>query len=140
MLLRMLRCGECCCECRKDPNNAGAAAAANAGTNVMWRMVDPRRSPGCCCCCCCRVLNKISNQSINQDVEYTYSRVVFYGNESSLMVMNILAFTTCDLWFGNTLLSAMLTYFLELAVVWARKSFGSTNLAHKTMVDERFLI
>ena len=74
------------------------------------------------------------------DEEYTYDNVLMYGHEQDLMLMNILMFTTADLWFGNTLLSAFLTFGLELLVMYLRASSGQTNMAHKTMVDERFLI
>lgn len=61
------------------------------------------------------------------------------GNEWDLILLNILTYSVCDLWWGSSALSLLLTYLLDTFLVLLRRYFGERNMALKTMVDERFL-
>lgn len=61
------------------------------------------------------------------------------GNEWDLILLNILTYSVCDLWFGSTALSILLTYLLDKLLVIVRAYFGERNIALKTSIDERFL-
>jgi len=62
------------------------------------------------------------------------------GNEGDLLLFNILTYSVCDIWFSNTAVSLLLTFLMEMIVVTIRRHYGQSNIASKTMVDERFLI
>ena len=100
------------------------------------------------------------------DPEYEYCNVLFLGCEIQLLVLNILAYSTFDLWFGNVAVSILLTYLLELLLVTVRQNWGEVItafnfhtiarnslisrrstlfilqmiLSRKTLIDGRFLI
>lgn len=49
-------------------------------------------------------------------------------------------FGVIDLWTNNHAVSALVTYFLERALVALRRHYGSKRLARTTLVDPRFLL
>ena len=57
-----------------------------------------------------------------------------------MLLLNILSYSVCDLWFSNTAVSIIFTYIVNEVVVRIRGYLGQLNIAAKTMVDERFLI
>lgn len=74
------------------------------------------------------------------DPEHKFTRVLFLGIETELVVLNVLTFAISDMWFQNSVTSGLLTYLLEKGLSHFRSHFGKVNMADKTMVDERFLI
>jgi len=74
------------------------------------------------------------------DRDFEYARVLFYGREIDLLLMNVLAYCLFDLWFGNTAVSVLLTYLLDFAFVQMRRRLGLANVANKTLIDSRFLL
>jgi len=73
------------------------------------------------------------------DTEARFEQVLFRGVETDLLIFNILTFAVCDLWFGNTLVSAFLTVLVNELLNYVRLSWGVDNIAAKTLVDDRFL-
>lgn len=73
------------------------------------------------------------------DTEARFESVLFRGVEMDLLIFNMLTFAVCDLWFGNTLVSAFLTVLVNELVNYVRVSWGTSNIAAKTLVDDRFL-
>jgi meckelin len=63
-----------------------------------------------------------------------------YGNEHDMILFNILTCSVCDLWFGDTVTSILLTYLLMEFIMLFRRSYGHDNLGSKTLVDSRFLL
>ena len=63
-----------------------------------------------------------------------------YGNEHDMILFNILTYSVCDLWFGDTVTSILLTYLLMEFIMLFRRSYGHDNLGSKTLVDSRFLL
>jgi hypothetical protein len=63
-----------------------------------------------------------------------------YGNEDGMILFNILTYSVCDLWFGDTVISILLTYLLMEFIMLFRRSYGHDNLGSKTLVDSRFLL
>ena len=70
----------------------------------------------------------------------SFTNMLLYGVEWSLLVFDILFFAIVDLASTNFTLAAVLTYFADAVIVEVRDSLGKKNLARKTLVDERFLI
>uniref|UniRef100_A0A3B3XH50 Transmembrane protein 67 n=1 Tax=Poecilia mexicana TaxID=48701 RepID=A0A3B3XH50_9TELE len=71
---------------------------------------------------------------------HSFSNVLFYGNEATLLIFDILFFCVVDLGSQNFVLAAVLTYLQQMIFRFIRNTLGRRNLANKTLVDQRFLI
>ncbi|XP_030605522.1 meckelin isoform X2 [Archocentrus centrarchus] len=74
------------------------------------------------------------------DEAHTFSNVLYYGNEATLLIFDTLFFCVVDLGSQSFVLAAVLTYVQQVIFRLLRNSLGQKNLVNKTMVDERFLI
>jgi len=71
----------------------------------------------------------------------SFTSILLYGQEWSLLLFNLLLFLIVDWLSGwNAILAGFIAYMAEIIITSVRDSFGKKNLAEKTMVDERFLI
>ena len=68
-----------------------------------------------------------------------YTKCLFLGREWELMVMNILAYTTFDMWLGSTASSVLLTWLLDWSFTYVRGTYGSAVITSKCLIDDRFL-
>uniref|UniRef100_G1PN92 Transmembrane protein 67 n=1 Tax=Myotis lucifugus TaxID=59463 RepID=G1PN92_MYOLU len=76
----------------------------------------------------------------NVDDGYSFSSVLYYGNEATLLIYDLLFFCVVDLACQNFILAAFLTYLQQEVFKFIRNIVGQNNLASKTLVDQRFLI
>ncbi|XP_007537462.1 meckelin [Erinaceus europaeus] len=74
------------------------------------------------------------------DESYSFSNVLYYGNEATLLIFDLLFFCVVDLACQNFILAACLTYLQQEIFRFIRNTIGQKNLASKTLVDQRFLI
>ncbi|XP_038146935.1 meckelin isoform X1 [Cyprinodon tularosa] len=74
------------------------------------------------------------------DQAHSFSNVLFYGNEATLLIFDTLFFCVVDLGSQNFVLAAVLTYVQQMIFRFIRNTLGRRNLANKTLVDQRFLI
>ncbi|XP_055968653.1 meckelin [Sorex fumeus] len=74
------------------------------------------------------------------DESYSFSSVLYYGNEGVLLIFDLLFFCVVDLACQNFILAACLTYLQQEIFRFIRITVGQKNLASKTLVDQRFLI
>ncbi|KAM4600377.1 meckelin [Polymixia lowei] len=74
------------------------------------------------------------------DESHSFSDVLFYGNEATLLIFDTLFFCVVDLGSQSFVLAAVLTYVQQMIFRLVRHAIGRRNLANKTLVDERFLI
>ncbi|XP_075438837.1 meckelin isoform X2 [Ascaphus truei] len=74
------------------------------------------------------------------DETHSFSDVLFYGNESTLLIFDTLFFSIVDITSQNFVLAAILTYLQQEFFRLLRGAMGKKNLASKTLIDERFLI
>nr|XP_014697134.2 meckelin isoform X2 [Equus asinus] len=74
------------------------------------------------------------------DESYSFSSVLYYGNEATLLIYDLLFFCVVDLAYQNFILAAFLTYLQQEIFRFVRNTVGQKNLASKTLVDQRFLI
>ncbi|XP_028836341.1 meckelin-like isoform X2 [Denticeps clupeoides] len=74
------------------------------------------------------------------DESHSFSDVLFYGNEATLLIFDTLFFCVVDLGSQSFILAAVLTYLQQLVFRLIRDAVGQRNLAAKTLVDKRFLI
>uniref|UniRef100_A0A8D3BA20 Transmembrane protein 67 n=1 Tax=Scophthalmus maximus TaxID=52904 RepID=A0A8D3BA20_SCOMX len=74
------------------------------------------------------------------DEAHSFSDVLFYGNEATLLIFDTLFFCVVDLGSQSFVLAAVLTYVQQMIFRLIRNFFGRKNLVNKTLVDERFLI
>ncbi|KAJ8290988.1 hypothetical protein GJAV_G00019990 [Gymnothorax javanicus] len=74
------------------------------------------------------------------DEAHSFSDVLYYGNEATLLIFDTLFFCVVDLGSQSFVLAAALTYLEQLVFRWIRNSMGRRNLAAKTLVDKRFLV
>ncbi|GFR21022.1 hypothetical protein TNCT_281801, partial [Trichonephila clavata] len=69
----------------------------------------------------------------------SFSSVLFYGNESILLLFDVLLFSVIDIASSDYVLSMILTFVVAKAIQGLRRSAGRRNLVRKALVDERFL-
>ncbi|XP_041513183.1 meckelin isoform X2 [Microtus oregoni] len=74
------------------------------------------------------------------DEGHSFSSVLYYGNEATLLIFDLLFFCVVDLACQNFVLASFLTYLQQEIFRFIRNIVGQKNLATKTLVDERFLI
>ncbi|XP_043922225.1 meckelin [Protopterus annectens] len=74
------------------------------------------------------------------DEGHSFSEVLYYGNEPTLLIFDMLFFSLVDVATQNAVLAAVITYLQQQFFEMIRKAVGKKNLASKTLVDERFLI
>lgn len=74
------------------------------------------------------------------DESHSFSSVLYYGNEATLLIFDLLFFCVVDLACQNFILASFLTYLQQEIFRFIRNTVGQKNLATKTLVDERFLI
>ncbi|XP_017280448.1 meckelin [Kryptolebias marmoratus] len=74
------------------------------------------------------------------DESHSFSNVLFYGNEATLLIFDTLFFCVVDLGSQNFVLAAVLTYVQQTMFCFLRNSLGRKNLVNKMLVDQRFLI
>ena len=70
----------------------------------------------------------------------SFNSILFYGNEWTLMLFDLLMFAFVDSLAQDFVLAGVITYLVTKALIILRDSFGRKNLTRKTLVDERFLI
>lgn len=73
------------------------------------------------------------------DKNLRYTKCLFLGREWELMLMNILAYTTFDMWLGSTAYSILLTWLLDWTFTYVRGTYGTAIITSKTLIDDRFL-
>ncbi|KAL7984184.1 hypothetical protein Chor_002754 [Crotalus horridus] len=74
------------------------------------------------------------------DEGHSFSNILYYGNETTLLIFDMLFFAIVDMAAQNFVLAAVLTYLQQEIFRFIRNTVGQKNLASKTLVDERFLI
>nr|XP_016064611.1 PREDICTED: meckelin isoform X2 [Miniopterus natalensis] len=74
------------------------------------------------------------------DEGYSFSSVLYYGNEATLLIYDLLFFCVVDLACQSFVSAAFLTYLQQEIFRFIRNTVGQKNLASKTLVDQRFLI
>ncbi|TNN75672.1 Meckelin [Liparis tanakae] len=75
-----------------------------------------------------------------RDEAHSFSDVLFYGNEATLLIFDTLFFCVVDLGSQSFVLAAVLTSVQQMIFRLIRNTLGRKNLVSKTLVDERFLI
>uniref|UniRef100_UPI0037E7BDA2 meckelin n=1 Tax=Semicossyphus pulcher TaxID=241346 RepID=UPI0037E7BDA2 len=75
-----------------------------------------------------------------KDEAHSFSDLLFYGNEATLLIFDTLFFCVVDLGSQSFVLAAVLTYVQQMIFRLLRNALGKRNLVSKTMVDKRFLI
>ncbi|NXJ86503.1 MKS3 protein, partial [Trogon melanurus] len=92
-----------------------------------------------------RILGMEFMEPIDKSIFYndegnSFSDVLYYGNETTLLIFDILFFSVVDLASQSFVLAAILTYLQQEIFRFIRNTLGKKNLVSKTLVDERFLI
>lgn len=106
---------------------------------------------------------------LTADEAHSFSDLLYYGNEATLLIFDTLFFCVVDLGSQNFVLASVLTYVQQMVSIWCvysvlpvtvltracikkkkshslqifrliRNTLGRKNLVNKTLVDERFLI
>uniref|UniRef100_A0A2K5QQ76 Transmembrane protein 67 n=1 Tax=Cebus imitator TaxID=2715852 RepID=A0A2K5QQ76_CEBIM len=85
------------------------------------------------------MMNKFLGSFIDHE-GYSFSSVLYYGNEATLLIFDLLFFCVVDLACQNFILAAFLTYLQQEIFRYICNTVGQKNLASKTLVDQRFLI
>ncbi|XP_061531243.1 meckelin-like isoform X3 [Phycodurus eques] len=84
-------------------------------------------------------LEPIDRSIFYNDGAHSFSDVLFYGHESTLLSFDTLFFCVVDFACQNFVLAGLLTYIQQTMFQKIRAFFGRKNLVYKTQVDARFL-
>jgi len=74
------------------------------------------------------------------DPAASWTRCLLYGREYHLAIFEVLVFSVADVSLRSSFLAAAITYLVSLLIGAIRSSLGQSNLARKTLIDDRFLI
>ncbi|XP_078254537.1 meckelin [Rhinoraja longicauda] len=74
------------------------------------------------------------------DEKLSFTEVLYYGNEETLLIFDTLFFCIVDLATQNFIFASFLTYVQQKIFQFIRSTAGRKNLAAKTLIDERFLL
>jgi Meckelin (Transmembrane protein 67) len=74
------------------------------------------------------------------DFHNSFSRVLFCGIESNLVLFEMLMYSVIQACTQSTALAASITYAVTLVVRWLKKRFAENNIARKSLVDPHFLL
>uniref|UniRef100_A0A8C6X5E6 Transmembrane protein 67 n=1 Tax=Naja naja TaxID=35670 RepID=A0A8C6X5E6_NAJNA len=85
-------------------------------------------------------MEPIEKSIFYNDEGHSFSDILYYGNETTLLIFDMLFFAIVDMATQNFVLAAVLTYLQQEIFRFIRNTVGEKNLASKTLVDERFLI
>jgi len=75
-----------------------------------------------------------------KDRMMAFSNVLFYGNELSLFMLQVMMFTSIDMRLRNAAFSGPITYLIMWVLNYIRHQWGENNLSQKSLVDKKFLI
>lgn len=74
------------------------------------------------------------------DKFFNFVEVMFLGNETNLVILNILTIGLFDLWFNNTFVSLFLTYLIDLGLSKLRYAIAKASISRSNIIDTRFII
>ncbi|KAI5707858.1 hypothetical protein M8J77_011370 [Diaphorina citri] len=74
------------------------------------------------------------------DNGHSFDSVLFYGAEFSLFSLELMLFTCLLICSDSYLAAGLITIFVAKVIAYTRDLGGKSNLAKKTLIDERFLI
>ena len=66
--------------------------------------------------------------------------VIFRGAEWELLLWDMLVFSAVDISSGSPVVAALVTWLAATALAYIRIDWGRSNIARKTLVDDRFLV
>eukprot|EP00191_Tetraselmis_sp_GSL018_P009876 CAMPEP_0177615986 /NCGR_PEP_ID=MMETSP0419_2-20121207/23841_1 /TAXON_ID=582737 /ORGANISM="Tetraselmis sp., Strain GSL018" /LENGTH=849 /DNA_ID=CAMNT_0019113867 /DNA_START=777 /DNA_END=3326 /DNA_ORIENTATION=- len=69
-----------------------------------------------------------------------FGGILFYGNELSLFMLQVMIFTVIDLRAKSATFSGAITYLVMRLLSFVRDQWGKDNLSKKALIDRRFLI
>ena len=75
-----------------------------------------------------------------RDPNYGFQNTFFYGNEFTLIIMDIIIYLMWDMILKNTMIALFLSYLVHKFISWLRIFFGERNIAQKALIDDAFLI
>lgn len=75
-----------------------------------------------------------------RDNKHTFRRVFFYGHEATFVLFEMMLFTFVNIVSDDFVLAAIVTYIAVMAVERICSALGRSNVVHKTLVDQRFLM
>ena len=79
-------------------------------------------------------------ESPRKDAYNSFTDVLFYGNELSLFMMQVMVFACIDMRLRNAAFSGAITYMIMWTVGYLRTEWGKNNLSQKSLIDKKFLI
>jgi len=82
----------------------------------------------------------VENAVLYNDIKASFTDILFYGKEFMLMSFEILLIAIVDYISQNFVLAVIITYLIQNLFIFFRFYLSKSNLARKTLVDERFLI
>lgn len=76
----------------------------------------------------------------NDESGCSFCNVLFYGNEATLLIFEILLFTITDYIAQDFIIAAIVSYIILMILAKLRILLSGYNITKKTLVDSRFLI
>jgi hypothetical protein len=70
----------------------------------------------------------------------SFTNFLFYGNELSLFMLEVMLFTSVDMRLRSAAFSGPITYLIMWVLNYFRHRWGKHNLSEKSLIDSKFLI
>jgi len=74
------------------------------------------------------------------DRSMSFTNFLFYGNELSLFMLEVMLFTSVDMRLRSAAFSGPITYLIMWVLNYFRHRLGKHNLSEKSLIDSRFLM
>jgi meckelin len=74
------------------------------------------------------------------DDAHHYGEALMFGMDFDIFLLYVLLFAAIDSSLQNTYVSMIIVYCLEVVLAWYRSTEGESNVAIKSMIDQRFMI
>ena len=87
-----------------------------------------------------KTIAEMTESHFFKDEDQRFSSVVFYGIEKQLMIANVVVLSFFHFYTDSTIASLVIVYAFHLACNWMRERYGTSNIARKCIVDEKFLV
>jgi meckelin len=74
------------------------------------------------------------------DADYTFTSTILCGIEGDLILFLVQLYALCNILFDSILVATIVCYIVDRALCAFRAHWGQSNIAKKTLLQERFLI
>lgn len=68
-----------------------------------------------------------------------FADTIWYGIEWDMQLLYLMIYNMIDIFTNQTWVAITVVFFIDWALLFIRQNLGRSNIARKTLIDERFL-